>query len=300
MKRRTAHADLDNHTDAHAHSDQSMAHDLAALLPTPAERDLPAARAEGLTATLFQAFHDAAAQNADRARVSRRRRLVWRIGVPLAVLAAGGGTMAAMLIDDAPARLSSPQQTACSYTYAAEPAFLYAVRVDAAQTPEEACAAVWDAMTDTARTYLPTDSPERAAPRPAVPPLVACTRKGEDNGLLTMPKPAGVGVRDACAALGMTRPDDGARYGGASIDQVRRLNRLLVGPAAGGRCPNLADVRARVERALAEVGITTWPIRTEIEPGADPNVVFPVVDPERAAVVLHNGPPGTCGEPAAR
>ncbi|MGW9212149.1 hypothetical protein ACWGR4_34920 [Embleya sp. NPDC055664] len=293
MKRLTAHAD--------SHFDESVTHDLAALLPTPAERDLPAARVEGMTATLFQAFHDAAAEEEGaRTPASRRRRMVWRIGVPLAVLAAAGGTMAAMLIDDAPARLSYPQQTSCSYTYTVEPAFLYGVHVDAAQTPEEACAAVWDAMTDTARTYLPADSPERTAPRPAVPPLVACTRKGEQNGLWTMPKPAGVGVRDACAALGMTRPDDGARYGGATIDQVRRLNRLLQGPAAGGRCPNLADVRARVERALAEVGITTWPIRTEIEPGADPDGVFPIVDPERAAVVLRNSPPGTCKEPAGR
>ncbi|GCE00152.1 hypothetical protein [Embleya hyalina] len=296
MKRPTAHADLDDHVNTH----DAVTHDLAALLPTPAERDLPAGRAEGMAATLFQALHDAAAEGAARAPVSPRRRWAWRIGVPLAVLAAGGGTMAAMLIDDTPVRVSYPQQTACSYTYTVEPAFLYTVHVDAAQTPEEACAAVWDAMTDTARTYLPTDSPERAAPRPAVPQLVACTRKGDDNGLWTMPKPTGVGVRDACAALGMTRPDDGARYRGATIDRVRRLNRLLSGPAAGGRCPNLADVRARVERALAEVGITTWSIRTELEPGADPNVVFPVVDPERAAVVLRNGPPGTCAEPAGR
>ncbi|WP_439679331.1 hypothetical protein [Embleya sp. MST-111070] len=290
MKRRTAHAD--------SHFDDSVTHDLAELLPTPPERDLPAARAEGMTATLFQAFHDAAAEDTARTPVSRRRRLVWRIGVPLAVLAAAGGTMAAMLIDDAPARLSYPQQTTCSYTYAVEPAFLYLVHVDGAQTPEEACAAVWDAMTDTARTYLPADSPEHTAARPAAPPLVACTRKGEHNGLWTMPKPTGVGPQDACAALGMTRPDDDARYGGATVDQVRRLNRLLPGWATGERCSNLAGARARVERALAEVGITSWRIRTEIEPGADPSAVFPMVEPERAAVVLRNGPPGRCGEPA--
>ncbi|WP_331766889.1 hypothetical protein [Embleya sp. NBC_00896] len=271
-------------------SDDTVTADLAELLPVPAERDVPLGRAVLMRSTLTRAFQEAAADNGGKLPTPRHRKPVWRIGVPIAVFAAVGATAAAMFIDDSPARVSHPAQTSCSYEYTKTPKFLYGVFVGPAQTPEEACLGVWGAMTETARTYLPAGSPERTAPHTAPPPLVACAAKSEAHDLWVMPKPDGRTPKDACTALGMTLPDNEARYGGATVEQVRRLGGLLNGPGLGStRCMTIGDARARAERALAEVGVTNWPVKAGLEPNEDPNLAFPVVVPEETTIYLRNG-----------
>ncbi|MET7298554.1 hypothetical protein [Embleya sp. NPDC005575] len=270
--------------------DDATIADLAALMPVPAERELPPERALQMRSALDRAFRDANDAEAGTAPRPRRRRLIRRIGVPAAVLVVAGATAAAILVDDSPARVSFPEAASCSYEYTKTPKFLYAAHIGPGQTPEAACAVYWDAMTDTARTQLPADSPDRTVAHPATPPLVACAQKAGNHDVFVMPQPAGTTPQEACSALGMTRPDESALYGGATVEQVRRLNAMLNGPGLGStRCMTFAYARARAERALAEVGITTWPIKVGLEPGENPNLAFPVVDADEPAIHLRNG-----------
>ncbi|MYW01425.1 hypothetical protein [Streptomyces sp. SID3343] len=260
--------------------------ELAALLPAPAERSMPDDRAQAMSAVLLREFEGAGADRPEAA-ASRRRRLGWRIGAPVAVFAVAGATAAAVLIDDTPVRPKFPTQASCSWEYTAKPQFLYGAHIEAGQTPEQACARYWPDMTETARR---TSLPGSAAPGAAtVPVLVACTAK-EDGGLMVMPKPADLDAPDACIALEMGVPDNTATYHGATIEQVRRLARLVGGSEASRLCLTVADARVLAERSLTEVGIAGWDIEYTPEPGVTTGLAFVATDPDEGAVLIRDLP----------
>jgi hypothetical protein len=279
-------------------TDAAVRAELGAALPAPAERNLPDDRARAMSAALLREFEDAAVGLPTTAAAkSRRKRLAWRIGAPVAVLAVAGATAAAVLIDDSPVRPKFPTQASCSYEYTAEPQFAYGAHIEDGQTPEEACARYWPDMTETARRMrLPgSDAPGAAT----VPVLVACTaERGGD--LMVLPKPADRSPQDACIALEMGVPDNDATYHGATIGQVRRLARL-VGDYEGSRlCLTVADARALAERSLAEVGISGWDVEYTPEPGVRTGLAFVVTAPDEAAVLIRDLPAPSPACPGAQ
>ncbi|MFJ8745421.1 hypothetical protein ACIRL2_39380 [Embleya sp. NPDC127516] len=266
-------------------TDAPVRAELGAMFPAPAERSLPHDRARAMSAALLREFEGAAVGGPATAAKSRRKRLAWRVGAPVAVFAVAGATAAAVLIDDSPVRPKFPTQASCSYEYTAKPKFAYAAHIEAGQTPEEACARYWPDMTETARRMsLPgSDAPDAAT----VPALVACTAKGSRD-LMVVPQPTDRSPQDACIALEMGVPDNDATYHGATIEQVRRLARL-VGDHEGSRlCMTVADARALAERSLAEVGIVGWDVEYTREPGVTTGLAFAVADPDAGAVLIRD------------
>ncbi|MDI2125757.1 hypothetical protein [Yinghuangia seranimata] len=253
--------------------------ELAELLPVPAERDIPVGRGELMKSTLYRTF-DEAARGGGKTPVSRRRRLMWRIGMPVAVLAAAGGTVAAVLIDDSPTQPEIPTAAYCNSTFAKAPEkVLYGVPLGPGQTPEAACAAAWDTLVS-------------MQGGPAVAPeLMTCVAK---DILWVVPKPADRTVKDACASLGLTLPDYEALYHGATMDQVRRISTLLDSREASPyRCLTADQARAIAEHALAEVGITTWRVEEGFETTRTRGV-FPVAVPGDGVIYLRNASGADC------
>lgn len=259
---------------------------LAALLPVPAERDIPASRAALMKATLERAYDEAV--HGEPAPMSRRRKLAWRVGAPALVLAAVGGTAAAVLVDDSPAPAKSPQHATCITEFTKTPKFVYLIRVGEGQTPEQACALQWPDMMRTLDTYPAAErpGPPPGSPRPV---LVACIDKKNGGGLRVMPQPADRTPQSACQSLDMVLPDTEATYHGATADQVRMIDRMLTdaGPHTGGRCPTIAEMRTAAEDALAAAGVTGWTI--DVNPESPAGAAFAYADPESGRIVVNSG-----------
>ncbi|MGC0423400.1 hypothetical protein [Embleya sp. AB8] len=89
----------------------------------------------------------------------------------------------------------------------------------------------------------------------------------------------------------MGLPDNDATYHGATIEQVRRLARLVGEHGGSRRCLTVADARALAERSLTEVGIAGWDVEYTPTSGATTGLAFAVTDPDKGAVLIRDAPP---------
>jgi hypothetical protein len=268
--------------------------ELAELFPAPAERDLPAARSAALLTGLMREVGDAVAAGevaASEPTPLWRRPLVWRIGVPVGMLAIVGGTIAAMMVDTSPAPAAYPLNIACASGYSDDPQspVMEIALVSEARTPEEICSRFWSEM---ASTPDPQNGPQVSMPAPEKTDpadLVACTKSDSSTLVTVFPKPAGTTPQEACVGLGLVRPDDGPVYSGASALQLRtlrqRLYERLRGPAG---CTPSPEVKTVVEGRLTELGMTGWSVDDRRVPVPVQERILFSVDVPAGKVVLTN------------
>ncbi|MER6434596.1 hypothetical protein ABT272_44685 [Streptomyces sp900105245] len=206
----------------------------------------------------------------------RRRRQVWRIGVPVAVLAAAGGTAAAVVIGKtAPA--ASPALVQCVPTLSANATGSFVVPVEAGHSPEQACRTNWTTFVDNenARNRETGNTSQQYDRSPAE--LVSCTASTARMGITVYPRPAGMTAEQACTSIGLVRPAKGPVYAGATAKQIRQLQALIAEKAGINRsrpddlCRPYATTRTVVEQTLRELGLNGWHIddqRTDRTDGA--------------------------------
>ncbi|GLF99541.1 hypothetical protein [Streptomyces yaizuensis] len=286
--------------------------ELARLVPVPADRDLPGNRHRLFKHYLMNEvqrdlrdLHPDPAQESARRTRDRRKRLIWRVAVPAAALAAAGGTAAAVMAGGtAPA--AAPLTVQCAATLSTEIRDSFATAVRSGESPEQACAKAWPDLVENLRSH--PETADRAARWTPAPPdhLVGCTSRNGDRAVIVYPRPTGLTAERACARVGQVRPDDGPVYAGATAEQVRKLAELVddrigdrigdgtdggtgggsIGP--GGACAPYSVMRTAVERSLDELGMSRWRIDNQ-HTGGDGGTVWYDIREATGTVVLRDG-----------
>ncbi|MFF3404416.1 hypothetical protein ACFYW6_39145 [Streptomyces sp. NPDC002659] len=286
--------------------------ELARLLPVPAERDLPGGRHQLLKDHLMREIQHTIPEPSLstarqlRAKRKQRKRLAWRLGLPAAVLAAAGATVAAAVINTDPGPAASPTLVACAHELGRDVG-TFTVDIQDGETPEQACV---NRSKELASEFK--DRPQREesngphtdknAPRSGkIAPyvhkyLVSCTSPTGDLGVTVYPRPENMTDEQACRSVGQVRPDDSPVYAGATAAQVRRLQHLIdtslgaegrTGPGDG--CAPYTTTRTAVQAGLDQLGMDRWRIDDQRSSPSDTADVWYYIEESAGTVVLNSG-----------